>query len=680
MAHLVGHVHNLRQGREVGQTRGIATGGLPLGSLAKEVGQDGRRGFGPQGVAVLCVARVAIGRMDRRCVSGRGRVAARFRRLRRTGLAIRRGPCCGLCCGPWGIVRQGESGFFKQFAHGEGKGRPLHRLQQGVGVPGFRQGVPAAVVRSDGQGLEKGQASLKSLIFEALQRIGFGRAVHGGVHHQEKSRDFPVQFQSLAHGAGLCALQAEGLCHVGQILPFHGPVGHNGHVGLTGIRRCGLVLQRLEPQGKGNGRALWPAFNIEVTVVGSGQLPGPRHGERGAVARGQARAGVRYRKQQVAGVRAFGHTPRRKVHGPARSGAHGAFQQHAEGFAQGLRLPFIHVAELGRHVPGEANAGIFGRGADGVVGLTHQMLEVERTAGFANKALVHAFARIVHHMGQVGCGLEHVFGILAHCRGQGAVAQSRAFAHEAIKGGAQGVFPQAGIGVAKAGAPACAGSAGLLARCRCAVPGRSRFGRRAQGRVFGRPVPGIAASRKRGRQQAQIGVIQRLIEVYGPVFHHKGRAITGKIGGKIGHGWAAGPAKTIQAGQRTAFFAALPASAFGSPALGHVARRARARNDQGAQGRAPQGGRGHEVGGVSAVQPQNSGGHEERRQQAAQQKAPRPAKAHDGAANGAGHKDQGAHGPQGQIAYDPAKAGHEGQQRQGRARQGEQHELRVQKA
>ena len=111
--------------------------------------------------------------------------------------------------------------------------------------------------------------------------------------------------------------------------------------------------------------------------------------------------------------------------------------------------------------------------------------------------------------------------------------------------------------------------------------------------------------------------------------------------------------------------------------MGGIARQTGSGNKQGAQGRAPQGGRSQQICRVAVIKPHDARRHKQGRHKAAQQKAARAAKAHDGTAKGAQRKDEGTGRPQGKIAYAPAKAGQKRQQGQRRTGQREQHKLRV---
>ena len=112
----------------------------------------------------------------------------------------------------------------------------------------------------------------------------------------------------------------------------------------------------------------------------------------------------------------------------------------------------------------------------------------------------------------------------------------------------------------------------------------------------------------------------------------------------------------------------------------HIARCSGCSYDERAQGRAPQGGRSHKVGRITAVQAKHPGNHKNRGQQTAQKKAPRATKAKNSPAHGAGNKDERTQRPQGKIAYKPAKARQQGQQGQSRTRQRKQDKLHVQQA
>ena len=112
----------------------------------------------------------------------------------------------------------------------------------------------------------------------------------------------------------------------------------------------------------------------------------------------------------------------------------------------------------------------------------------------------------------------------------------------------------------------------------------------------------------------------------------------------------------------------------------HIARCAGSRDEKSAQGRSPQGGRGHKVGRITAVQAKHPGNHKSRRQQATQKKASCAPKAHNSTAHGTGNKDECTQRPQGKIAYKPAKARQQGQQGQSRTWQRKQHKLHIQQA
>ena len=103
------------------------------------------------------------------------------------------------------------------------------------------------------------------------------------------------------------------------------------------------------------------------------------------------------------------------------------------------------MAEQGRHVPRKANASIFRSSGYGIVGFAHKVLQVEGRALFANAALILRFAGVIENLGKVARSVDHIFCILAHRRGQRAVAQGRALAHEAVERRAQQVFPHAGV-------------------------------------------------------------------------------------------------------------------------------------------------------------------------------------------------------------------------------------------
>ena len=73
------------------------------------------------------------------------------------------------------------------------------------------------------------------------------------------------------------------------------------------------------------------------------------------------------------------------------------------------------------------------------------MLQVEGHALFANAGLVQLFAGIINNSGKLSGSAKHVLGILTHRGWQGAMAESRALAHEAIQRRAQQVLPHAWV-------------------------------------------------------------------------------------------------------------------------------------------------------------------------------------------------------------------------------------------
>ena len=318
-----------------------------------------------------------------------------------------------------------------------------------MGVACFCQCVPVLVVLGDGQGFEHGQTRLLGFCLKPAQSVGFGGAVVRILRHKHEGGGLAVALQGLAHAARLCALAAKVGDHVGKCLTVNGAFGHHSNVRAT--RLCGglicfsSIFKWFEAQGKGNRCSLRPAFHIEVAVVGTSQFPCTGEGQRRSVARRNARASVGYRKEQVAGVGGFGYAPYRKVYRAPRGGAHGTFEQQAQGFAQNTGLSFIHMPKQGGHVPRQANARIFRRSDHGIVGFAHKVLQVEGRALFANAGLILHFAGIVENFGKLARSVEHVFCILAHGWRQRAVTKGRALAKEPVERRAQHIFPHAGV-------------------------------------------------------------------------------------------------------------------------------------------------------------------------------------------------------------------------------------------
>ena len=373
------------------------------------------------------------------------------RKVGRGGLTARAlsgvwsGVWSGVLLGVWLGVWHNNIRLCQNFLYSKAKCSFINRFQQGMRITGVSQGVPLAVVRRNGQSFAKRQPSLGSLVFKAFKQAIFRRTAHRRMHHKQQGGIFSIQFQSFAQGTGFSARQAHSRHNMGKALAFNGLFSHNGHMGVQFFVSTRVMLQRFETQGKRNACSLRGTFHIQVTVVGSGQFPCPRQGKGGTVARRNARSCICHRKKQMSGIGAFRYTPHRKVHSPARSGPNGTFQQKGEGFAQGMGLPLIHMAQQGGHIPSKAYARIFGSSADTIVRFTHHILQVEGAAGFAYAALVKALAGIVQRMGHVGGGLKHVLGILPHSRGQGAMAKGRAFAQQPFQWRTQRTFPQAVI-------------------------------------------------------------------------------------------------------------------------------------------------------------------------------------------------------------------------------------------
>ena len=342
------------------------------------------------------------------------------------------------------------------------------------------------------------------------------------------------------------------------------------------------------------------------------------------------------------------------MHGPPRGGAHGAFKQHAQSFAQGARLALIHMPKQGRHVPCKADARIFGGCGYAVVGLAYQMLQVEGRARLADAGLLQRLARIVDDLGHVARSAEHVFGILAYGGRQRAVAERCPLAHEAVKRRAQHIFPHAGVGA----------GGGFLIFCARGIGGWLGVVRDVY-RQGGKVRCGFG--RCRGRQQTQVGVVKRSFQIDGAIVQT--RAYQGSI--QPGDAFAGGCCGFSFAGR------ALARLGWGF-CLGDVARQACSRNKQGAQRRAPQGRGGQQIGRVAVIKAHDARNNKQGRYKAAQQKAAGTAKAHNGPGKRAQRKNGRARGPKGEIADAPAKTGKERQQGQRRARQRKQHKLRVQ--
>ena len=525
---------------------------------------------------------------------------------------------------------------------------------QGVGETGMGQHVPLALVRGQGHGAEG--AGLFGQGAEAAQQ---GRGAGGGF----RTADQQHGGHGLASGdrGGKAVGQGPGLAagtvveHGGQFLTgraFGGADQHHGRVrGLSRRGRTlrgGRGLRDGQLQGEDHGGAARAAFQAQEAAVGGGQFPDAGQQGRGAPGGWQARARVAHLEEQVAGMFAVRHTAHRELHAAACGGPDGIRQQPAEDVLQCRGRALIAGRQIGRQAPVQVDGGVLAQRAAGLVGPLQEPAQVE-----------DRFFRGCGLFGRGRCGHGPFRGrLFPDAAGRGWLFPGRGFRSGGpFRGG--GIMQQLqGL----TGRPAHAFHMGT-------GPGRQGAGFQSAV-LFQKVAQGRAEDLFQTVDGGSGGIIGR---------HGHGRGGRAGQPGREGQGIAVTVQQT-QVGVRDGL--GLSGSVRGQGIGGgrDPAGGAHARDDQGAEGRAPQGQGALDEGrqqraGIEQGQRGAQGGH-----QAAQQEAARARHSHEPGAEAGGHEDQGQQGPERQVAAQPGEIGPEGQQSQDRAGQGEQQVLEIQRA
>ena len=506
--------------------------------------------------------------------------------------------------------------------HGLAQGIFRDGQGQGMAETGVGQRIPLALVGGQGHGAE-GACPFGKAVITAQQR----RGIHGSLGAADQQ-----------HGCRCPALAGPGSQTVGQgarLMAGAGQVAQHGTQLATGggIRRAdqdrGQVIVRsfrdLQLQGEDDGRAAGAALHAQEAAVGRRQFPDAGQELRGTLFRGQARARVAHLEEQMPGVFAVRHTAHGKMDLAALGGAHGIFQQQAEDVFQLPCGAFIALSEIGRDMPVQDCAGLFCQRTAGLMGLPQRPVQVEdtfRRTGRIRWGRSRRHGSIAGRVVQQAQGLPgaaaHVFHTGAGIVRQGASFELAVLFHDLAQGRGKGLFQ----------APDGRGGGAFGFHC-------GRCGSRLA--EAGHERQGVAV----GIQQTQVGIRDGL--VLDRAARYQG------IGG------------------------------FGGVAR-FMAGSAHARDDQGAEGRPPQGQGALDEGREQRPEIEDGQTGAQRGHEAAQQETAGARHAHEPGAERGGHEDQGQHGPERQEAPHPAEVGPEGQQGQHGAGQGKQQVLDVQQA
>ena len=381
----------------------------------------------------------------------------------------------------------------------------------------------------------------------------------------------------------------------------------------------------MQLQGEDDGRAAGAALHAQETAVGRREFPDTGQERCGTLFRGQARARVAHLEEQMSGVLAVRYVAHGKMDLAVLGGPQGIFQQQAEDVFQFPGGPFIELFEVGRDMPAQGDAGFFRQRAAGVMGLPQRLAQIEDTlfsAGRIRGSRCRGCGSIPGRVVQQAQGLPgtaaHVLHTGADIMGQGALFQLMDLFHDLAQGRGKGLFQT----------PDGRGGGAFGFHCgRCG-------GRLAEA---GHERQGVAV----GIQQAQVGVRNGLV-----------------LGGAArcqGIGRGGGSARFTAGGRH-------------------------ARDDQGAEGRPPQGQGALDEGREQRPEVKDGQTGPQCGHEAAQQETAGSRHAHEPGAERGRHEDQGQHGPERQEAPQPAEVGPEGQQGQHGAGQGKQQVLDVQQA
>ena len=507
--------------------------------------------------------------------------------------------------------------------HGLAQGIFRNGQGQGMAETGVGQRIPLALVGGQGHGAE-GPCPFGKAVITTQQR----RGLHGGLGaaDQQHGGRCPALAgpgsQAVRQGARLVA-------GAGQVAQHGAQLAAGGGVRSADQDRGQLLIVRsfreMQLQGEDDGRTAGAALHAQEAAVGRRQFPDAGQERRGTLFRGQARARVAHLEEQMAGILAVRHTAHGKMDLAALGGTHGIFQQQAQDVFQIPGGPFVKLFEVGRDMPAQGDAGFFRQRAAGLMGLPQRLAQIEDALFGAGRFRGERRRRRGRLTGRIVQQAQGLTGTAAHAlhTGAGIVRQGALFElavlfHDLAQGRGKGLL-QASDGRG--------GGAFGFHRGRCGG-GLAEAGHERQG---------VAV----GIQQAQVGIRDGLI-----------------LGGTArcqGIGGLGGRARLAAGG-------------------------AHARDDQGAEGRPPQGQGALDEGREQRPEIEDGQTGAQCGHEAAQQEAAGARNAHEPGAERGGHEDQGQHGPERQEAAHPAEVGPEGQQGQHGAGQGEQQVLDVQQA
>ena len=505
--------------------------------------------------------------------------------------------------------------------HGLAQGVFRDGQGQGMAETGVGQLIPLALVGGQGHGPE-GACPFGKAVITAQHRRGFHRGL-GTADQQHRGRcPAPAGPGGQSVGQGACLAAG-----AGQVAQHGAQLATGGGIGSADQDRGQVVGRRfreLQLQGEDDGRAAGAALHAQEAAVGRGEFPDAGQERRGALFRGQARARVAHLEEQMPGMFAVRYMAHGKMDLAALAGPHGILQQQTERLLQVPGGAFVALFEVGRDMPAQGDAGFFGQRAAVFMRFLQHPAQVEGArcgAGAVRGGRCRRRGGITGRVVQQTQGLpgaaSHALHTGTDIMRQGALLQLAVLFHELAQGHGKGLFqtPDGRGG----------GAVGLH--------GGRRGSRLAEA---GHERQGVAL----GIQQAQVGIRDGLA-----------------LGGAVRCRGIGGP---------------------GGGRLRFAAGGAHARDDQGAEGRPPQGQGALDEGREQGPEIEDGQTGPQRGHKAAQQEAAGARYAHEPGTERGGHEDQGQHGPERQIAAHPAEVGPEGQQGQHGAGQGEQQVLDVQ--